>query len=88
MQGCEVGEGGVVNATYLTRFKVGTEGADAEGVVTLSAHSEGAHATLSMEPASAGSEEAAFDRLADVLDGIAKALRARGEPKLGVPFYG
>lgn len=85
---CTVGEDGVVTATYLASYKPGKDAEAVRGTVTLAAHAEGAHATLALESASADSEEAAFDALAATLEAMAQAIRARGEPKLGVPFYG
>ena len=85
---CAVGEDGVVTATYLASYKPGRDVAATQGTVTLAAHADGAQATLALEPASADSEEAAFDALATTLEAMAGAIRARGEPKLGVPFYG
>lgn len=85
---CAVGEDGVVTATYLASYKPSKDGTPVQGTVTLAAHAEGAQATLALDSASAESEEAAFDALATTLEAMAKAIRARGEPKLGVPFYG
>jgi hypothetical protein len=85
---CAVGEDGVVTATYLATHKSGKDADSVQGTVTLAAHADGAQATLALEAASADSEEAAFDALAATLEAMAKAIRARGEPKLGVPFYG
>ncbi len=49
---------------------------------------EGAKASLMGEITfSAPDEDGAFTKLADALEVAAKGLRARGEPKMGVPIY-
>ncbi|ART57127.1 hypothetical protein CBP36_19680 (plasmid) [Acidovorax carolinensis] len=56
--------------------------------VILSTSMAGASITLGQMPsAAAADEEQAFDGLAAILEATAKAIRERGEVKLGVPIY-
>jgi hypothetical protein len=48
LKGCEVGEDGVVTATYLATFKPNKDAAAVQGVVSLAAHADDAQATLSI----------------------------------------
>lgn len=88
LKSCEVSADGVVVATYnVTHAQASPANTAAGGTVTLHTSLEAASAMLTIDPAAAETEEEAFDRLADMLVSAATAIRARGEPKLGVPVY-
>lgn len=79
-------EAGSVVATYVASHKDKTT--DVAADVLLRSNDKGASADFSFTSGDCDTEELAFNALADHLEGVAKALRARGEPKLGVPVYG
>jgi hypothetical protein len=56
--------------------------------VKMTITQEGARVSIeNMKVVEADNEDAALDALASVLESLAGALRARGEPKMGVPVY-
>lgn len=86
---CQADDGtGQIVANYELTFAAPKNGPSIAAPVNLRIHSEGAEATIDLGSASAEAEEAAFEKLAEMLELAAKGLRARGEPKLGVPVYG
>lgn len=55
--------------------------------IQLVSDEKGAQATVGGTCGAGETEEASFDALADQLEALAKAIRGRGQPKLGVPVY-
>jgi hypothetical protein len=88
LKNCFVDDAGVVHATYAAADKAAGKDATELSVVTLVARADGAEATVDLKAIPAQSEEEAFDALAAQLETLAKVIRGRGEPKLGVPVYG
>ena len=88
LKNCSVDDAGVVHATYAAVDKAADKDAAELSVVTLIARADGAEATVELKAIPAQSEEEAFDALAGQLEALAKAIRGRGEPRLGVPVYG
>lgn len=86
LKNCESNaETGQISAAYELK---GGKGSDLSAVVTLDITESGATARIDLGHHAADAEEAAFDKLVAQLEAAAKALKARGEPKLGVPVYG
>lgn len=88
LAGCSIDDNGSAVATYLPEV-AGETGSVAQGVkVDLVTNADGAMARVIMDHQRAGTEEEALDALAIQLMVIAKAIKARGEPKFCVPAYG
>lgn len=85
---CQAEDGtGHIIATYALT-QAGAKGAEPlQAQLQLKIHNDGAEASIDLGAAGAASEEEAFEKLAVTLELAAKGLRARGEPKLGVPVY-
>lgn len=79
---------GHVIATYEIKHQATKGGPSIAVPVTLKIMPEGAEASIDLGAATADTEEAAFEVIAERLELAAKGLRARGEAKLGVPVYG
>jgi hypothetical protein len=79
---------GTVIAIYELSHSAGKDKPGIRVPLKLTMTSENAEASL-MDAItfSAPQEDEAFTKLADALEIVAKALRARGEPKMGVPIY-
>lgn len=88
LKNCEVGPTGAISAFYSATLADGKSAPVEVGVVRLESDADGARAAVDLAPLSAGGEEDAFDALAEKLELLAKAIRARGEAARGVPVYG
>lgn len=85
LQDCAV-ESGKVVATYLASLADGDAALSAP--IRMESSDEGAVASVvNLDQTMAETEDEAFEALASKLEAVAKALRARGEPKLAIPVY-